>query len=333
MPSYDAILLVSYGGPEGPGDVMPFLEKVVRDKNVSPARLKKVAEHYELFGGVSPINAECRALLTAIVGELNTHGPALPVYWGNRYWHPMLAETIEQMAEDGITRALAFATSAYSSYSSCRQYLEAIEEARQHVGANAPTVDKIRAYYNHPGFVEPMVDRTAQALRELPEQRREHTPLIYTAHSLPVAMAKNCAYQRQLEETCRLVSEQLGRSRWELVYQSRSGPPSVPWLEPVLEDRLRQMASDGEQDVVIVPVGFVCEHMEIVYDLDVAARNLCEELGLNMVRGPVVGCHRRFVTMIRELINERIEENPTRLALGNHGPSSDTCPSDCCAPR
>jgi len=333
MSSYDAVLLVSYGGPEGPDEVLPFLENVVRGKGVPRERLLAVARHYELFGGVSPINAQNRALLAALVNELNAHGPALPVYWGNRCWHPMLADTVRQMAEDGVRRAVALVTSAFSSYSTCRQYLEAIELAREEVGAGAPRIDKLRVFYNHPGFIEPMAERVAAAFEEIPAERRSAAVLTYTAHSLPVSMAANCAYEQQLRESCRLISERVGRPDWQLVYQSRSGPPSRPWLEPDVRDYLRQLSRESPgADVVIVPVGFLAENMEIVYDLDVEARSVCEELGLNMVRAAVVGSHPRFVRMIRELITERMEENPNRPALGSHGPFPDVCAADCCLP-
>ena len=332
MPSsYEAVLLVSFGGPERPEDVVPFLENVVRGKDVPRQRLLAVAEHYQLFGGVSPINAQNRALLAALIEQLNAHGPPWPVYWGNRNWHPLLADTLRQMADDGVRRALAFVTSAFGSYPGCRQYVEDIERARAEVGTDAPEVDKLRLFYNHPGFIEPMAERVEAALAQIAPLQRSAARIVYTAHSIPEAMAKNCPYQSQLHEACRLVSERVGRSQWQLVYQSRSGPPSQPWLEPDLDDYLRELASDAPGcDVVIVPIGFLCEHMEVVYDLDIEARALCEELGLNMVRSAVVGCHRRFVRMIRELIGERIEEHPKRLSEGADGPYPDQCPPDCC---
>jgi ferrochelatase len=333
-PAYDAVLLVSFGGPERPQDVIPFLENVVRGRNVPRERILQLAQHYELFDGVSPINAQNRALLAALPDELTAHGLMLPVYWGNRNWHPLLSETIEQMANDGIHRALAFVTSAFSSYPGCRQYLEDIERARQQVGPAAPQIDKLRIFYNHPGYIGPMAECVEAALREIPAARRSAARIIYTAHSIPLSMARDCPYEQQLREACRLVSEQVGRSGWQLVYQSRSGPPSQPWLEPDICDYLRELgARAGGGDVVVVPIGFVCEHMEIVYDLDITARAVCEEWDLNMVRSAVVGCHPRFVQMIRELIQERIEDNPTRLALGTDGPSPDLCPPDCCLPR
>jgi len=332
--SYDAILLLSFGGPEHPDDVMPFLENVVRGKNVPRQRLEDVAKHYELFDGVSPINAQNRALLRALLAELNAQGLGLPVYWGNLHWHPMLADTLRDMAEDGVRHAVAFVTSAYSSYAGCRQYIEAIEQARREVGTEAPEVDKLRVFYNHPGFIEPMAERAAAALAEVPEEHRDAAHLVFTAHSLPVAMAEQCDYEAQLREACRLVAERVGLEKWTLAYQSRSGPPSQPWLEPLVGDWLRELAAkEPHAELVLVPIGFVCEHMEIVFDLDVEVGALCEELGLGMVRAAVVGCHPRFVRMIVELVRERLDANAPRLALGDRGPAPDVCPPGCCPPR
>lgn len=331
---YDAVLLVSFGGPENPDDVIPFLENVLRGKNVPQERMLEVAEHYYLFGGESPINSQNRALLVALVQELNAHGPQLPVYWGNRNWHPMLTETIQQMADDGVQRALAFVTSAFGSYSGCRQYQEDLQRAREEVGAEAPPIDKLRLFYNHPGFIEPLAEQVQVALEQVRAERREAAALVFTAHSIPQAMAENSPYEQQLHEACRLVAERVGRSQWQLVYQSRSGPPSQPWLEPDIKDRLRELhAAEQIQDVVVVPVGFLSEHMEVIYDLDFETGNLCDELGVNMVRAGVVGNHPRFVRMIRELILERIDPQAPRLALGAQGPSPDACPPGCCLTR
>jgi ferrochelatase len=329
---YDALLLVSFGGPEGPDDVMPFLENVLRGRNIPPERLREVAAHYEHFGGVSPINAQCRALLSALRDELEQHGPALPVYWGNRNWRPMLGDTLREMAGDGVRRSLAFVTSAYSSYSGCRQYLEDIARAREAVGDGAPVVDKLRVFYNHPGFVEPLVELVGAAFEKVPEPRRAAARLVFTAHSLPRALAATSDYQIQLEETAGLVASALERDEWNLVYQSRSGPPSQPWLEPDIVDHLRRLAAGGVHDVVVAPIGFVSDHMEVVYDLDLEARSRAIELGLNMVRAGTVGVHPRFVRMIRELVLERLTDDPVRLHLGSRGPARDVCPADCCPP-
>jgi ferrochelatase len=330
--SYDAVLVVSFGGPERAEDVLPFLGNVLQGANIPEERLREVASHYDHFGGVSPLNQQIRALLVALISELNASGPQLPVYWGNRNWHPLLSDTLAQMAEDGVSRALAFVTSAFGSYSGCRRYLEDIERARQTVGDAAPQVDKLRLFYNHPGFIEPMAEQVAAALAEVPEDRRDAARILYTAHSIPVAMARQCKYQLQLEEACRLVSARAGLSDWRLVFQSRSGPPSQPWLEPNIGDHLRQLAAEKVRDVVVVPIGFLSENMEVVFDLDVEIAALCNELRLGMVRAAVVGSQPRFVRMIRDLIVERIDGSPDRAALGSHGPSHDVCPPDCCLP-
>jgi protoporphyrin/coproporphyrin ferrochelatase len=329
--AYDALLLLSFGGPERPEDVLPFLENVLRGKRVPRERMLEVAKHYELFDGISPLNMQNRALLAALVAELNAHGPHLPVYWGNRNWHPLLTDTVQQMAEDGVRRALAFVTSAFGSYSGCRQYLENIEEARRAAGPNAPQIDKLRLFYNHPGFIEPMADRVAAALETIPAERREAARLVYAAHSIPLSMAAASPYQAQLCEACRLVSARVGRAAWDLVYQSRSGPPEQPWLEPDVDGFLkRSHETGGVRDVVLVPIGFLSEHMEVIYDLDVEIAGLCESLDINLVRAGVIGTHPRFVTMIRELIQERLDPQAPRLSLGDLGPSPDECPSDCC---
>ena len=312
---------------------MPFLENVLRGKNVPRERMLEVAEHYYHFGGKSPINEQNRQLVAALADELTANGPHLPIYWGNRNWHPMLADTLRQMKLDGIRYALAFVTSAYSSYSSCRQYREDIARAQEAIGEGAPRVDKIRAFYNHPGFIEALVDRVQHSLAKIPAGRREAAQLIFTAHSIPVAMAETSDYEKQLIETARLVGGELGRSEkeWRLVYQSRSGPPSQPWLEPDILDCLRQCKSaGGSSDVVIAPIGFVSDHMEVLFDLDEQARELCAGLGLRMVRAATVGTHPRFISMVRELIVERMDNNQERLALGPLGPRADVCAADCC---
>ena len=332
---YDAVIVISFGGPEGMDDVVPFLENVVRGRNVPPQRLQEVVEHYRQFNGVSPLNEQNRVLIAALVHELHQtrelhkQGSPLPVYWGNRNWHPLLRDAVRQMAEDGVRRALAFVTSAYSSYSSCRQYLENIAAARQEVGPSAPQIDKLRAFYNHPGFIDPMIQRTWAALDAIAPARRGAAALLFTAHSIPLAMAASCRYEEQLIEACRLVSAGVGRTEWKLSYQSRSGPPSRPWLEPDVCDALRQFKAEGIEDAVVVPIGFISDHMEVVFDLDVEAQETCAAIGLNMVRAATVGAHPSFVAMIRELIAERTDEAPRRW-LGDHGPSHDPCPADCC---
>jgi protoporphyrin/coproporphyrin ferrochelatase len=327
---YDAVLVVSFGGPQGPDDVLPFLENVLRGKNVPRQRMLDVAEHYRHFGGISPLNAQNQMLVRALQAELDAHGPRLRVYWGNRNWQPLLADTLRQMTRDGVRHALAFFTSAYSSYSSCRQYQEDIQRARQIVGPESPEVEKLRAFFNHPGFIAPMIERVRAALEQIPCDRRAATWVIYTAHSIPVAMSQSCQYVGQLKEAARLVSEGLGLSAYQLAYQSRSGPPQQLWLEPDIGDALRQLRAAGQtRDVVVVPIGFLSDHIEILWDLDTEARQLCDRLGLNMVRAATVGSHADFVHMIRELVEERVAGAPKR-ALGSMPPSHDVCPADCC---
>ena len=327
---YDALLLVSFGGPEGSDDVVPFLENVLRGRNVPAARLREVAAHYEHFGGRSPINDQCRALLAALREELDRFGPQLPVYWGNRNWHPFLADAIRRMAGDGVCRALAFVTSAFGSYSACRQYLDDIERARAALGPGAPEIHKLRAFYNHPGYVQPLVEAAAAAFDRVSASRRAAAELVFAAHSIPRSMAATSPYEAQLRETAGLVAASLGRAQWSLVYQSRSGPPGQPWLEPDVVDHLRALASAGVKDVVVSPIGFVSDHMEVLYDLDLEAKGRALELGLNMVRAATAGTHPRFVRMVRELVEERLSDAQVRLHLGSRGPAPDACAPDCC---
>jgi ferrochelatase len=332
MPNdYDAILVVSFGGPERPEDVMPFLENVLRGKNVPQERMLQVADHYQSFGGVSPINAQNRALITALREELARSGPDLPIYWGNRNWHPLLSDTLREMSDAGVKRALAFFTSAFSSYSGCRQYREDIAAAREVVGPDAPQIDKLRMFYNHPAFIEVNADNASSSLARFPESRRRDVLLLFTAHSIPMGMADNCRYEVQLREACRLVAEHLGHANYELVYQSRSGPPQQHWLEPDICDFIAERHAAGRlSDIVLLPIGFISDHMEVIYDLDTEARQLCEQLGIGFQRAQTVGVNPRFIHMIRDLIQERTSDAPDRPALGTLGPSHDVCPVDCC---
>ena len=339
--SYDALLVVSFGGPEGPDDVVPYLENVTRGRGIPRERLVEVGAHYTFFGGVSPINAQVGELLAELRDDLGAAGVDLPVYWGNRNWHPYLAETLRQMRGDGVRNAICFVTSAYASYSGCRQYRENLYDAVTEVEADglgpAPRLDKLRHYFDHPGFVEPTVDAVVAAVRAVgvPAPR-----LVFTTHSIPLSSVAASgptggAYVAQHEAVSAVLHEAVS-SRvdvspgWDLVYQSRSGAPHVPWLEPDISDHLDVLHADGVPAVVIVPIGFVSDHMEVIWDLDTVALDHARELGLPASRASTVGTDPRFVAMIRELVLERVGLLEPR-ALTTLGPSYDVCPVGCCA--
>ncbi len=321
---YDAFCLFGFGGPESNEDVMPFLRNVTAGRNVPDSRLAAVAEQYRQFGGRSPINEQNRALIRAIEADFADHGIDLPVYFGNRNWHPYIADTVQQMAGEGVRSALVFVTSAFSSYSGCRQYREDLEAAAASVGPAAPRLHKLRLFYNHPGFIDAVEDRI----------RSVHSPparLVFTAHSIPMSMVPWCDYTEQLAEMAALVANRLG-AQWDLVYQSRSGPPRVPWLEPDVNDHLETLAGEGVTDVTLVPIGFISDHMEVMYDLDDQAAGTAARLGVNLRRAPTVGTHPRFVQAIRQLVEEKIDGAP-RLFVGSAGPWPDPCPEGHCLPR
>ncbi len=336
----DALLLLSFGGPEGPGDVMPFLAHVTRGRGVPPERLAAVARHYLHFGGISPINARNRALRAALRREL----PGLPVYLGNRNWHPFVGDTVAEMARDGVGRALVLATSAYGGYSACRQYHEDIARARVATGARAPELVKLRHFYDHPLFVAAVADAVRAAYAELPASRRQRARLVFTAHSVPVAADEWAGppaeggrrYSRQVGEASRLVAAALGGVEHDVVWQSRSGPPSVPWLGPDVVDHLRALHSSGTRAVVLSPVGFVSDHMEVVWDLDVEARAVADELGMAFARADTAGSDPRFARMVAELVAEHTADAaPCRLsALPASGSGRDgtPCAPECCEP-
>jgi ferrochelatase len=337
MQPYDALLLLSFGGPEGPDDVMPFLHNVTRGRGVPEERLAEVAEHYAHFHGVSPINAANRALLTALRAELEKHGIGLPLYWGNRNWKPFVADAVRQMRSDGVRRALVFATSATASYSACRQYRDDLQQARMVAGAGAPELVKLRHFFDHPGFVEANADAVRAALDKLPAEHHDSARLVFTAHSVPTAMndwsgpRRDGLYAAQQRVTARLVAESVrgAGAEHDLVWQSRSGPPQVPWLEPDVNDDLRALASAGTRAVVVSPTGFVADHLEVVWDLDTEARKTATSLGLAFARAGTAGTHPAFVSAIRELVEEKLTGVPPRL-LGPLGICGDDCPTDCC---
>ena len=333
-PPVDALLLVSFGGPEGPGDVLPFMQNVTRGRGIPTARLEQVSRHYlEVFGGISPINAQARALKAALEAELAQRGPDLPVYWGNRNWHPFLADALTSMRDDGRRHALALVTSAFPSYSGCRQYREDWWRARAEVGPGAPLVSKLRHYWAQEGFLAPMA-RNVAATEPSPDAR-----LVFTAHSVPTAMADSSgpsdvqgAYVTTLREAAAAVVQRLdGDWQWDLVFQSRSGPPQVPWLEPDVGDHLLALHSRGVREAVMVPIGFTSDHVEVLYDLDVQAQQQVSNLeGFVAKRAATVGTDPQFVAMLRDLVVERLagQEQPTHGALATH----DRCPVGCCPP-
>ena len=328
---YDAILVLGFGGPEHPDDVMPFLENVVRGRSVPRERLLAVAEHYHHLGGKSPINDQCRALVAALQSELSAHGIELPIYWGNRNWQPLLTDVLRTMRDDGIARAAVYVTSAFSSYSGCRQYREDLEQARAALGEGAPELDKLRVFYNHPGFVDAVTDRVRAALLQLPEPARAHARLVFTAHSIPLAMAQGCDYVAQLREIAGVVAGRFALGEFDLVFQSRSGPPQVPWLEPDIGDHVRALAERGVRELVVVPMGFVSDHMEVVWDLDHEAKDIADQLGVTLVRAGTVGQHPLFIAIIRELIEEKLGTVLTRRTYDGSAPRPDTCVPGCCA--
>jgi ferrochelatase len=329
----EALLLLSFGGPEGHEDVMPFLENVTRGRGIPRERLEAVAEHYHHFGGVSPINDQNKALIAAVQAEFADAGVDLPVYWGNRNWAPYVEDTWRQMAEDGIEHAFVFATSAYASFSGCRQYHEDVARARVALASDpaapaGPTAEKLPHYFDAPGFLQANAEALAAALAQLPDDVRDAARLVATAHSIPDAMAAVAgpaggAYQAELMRAARSVVDAAAPGRsFDLVWQSRSGPPSVPWLEPDVNDHLRALAAAGEKAVVVFPIGFVSDHLEVIWDLDNEAEETAGELGLGFVRAATAGTHPAFVAAVRELVTERRAGGQPRLGTN--------CPASCC---
>ncbi|MBY5163422.1 ferrochelatase [Salsipaludibacter albus] len=333
--TYDAVLLTSFGGPEGHDEVMPFLRNVVAGRDVPDDRLAEVAEHYHANDGRSPINDQNRALVAALEDEFADRGIDLPILFGNRNWHPLLADTLRDADAAGQHRLLALVTSAYSSYSGCRQYREDLAAARDEAGVDV-AIDKVRVYFNHPGFVSAQADRVRTSLAELDPDLRTDARLVFVTHSIPLTMARHASYVAQHQEACRLVVEVLAdddevdwRGGWDLVFCSRSGPPQVPWLEPDVNDHLAALAAADTPAVVVVPVGFVSDHMEVIHDLDVEAAETADDLDLVMERAGTVGTHPDFVAGLADLVAERTTGGP-RDSLGTMGPWHDACPLDCC---
>lgn len=326
--AYDAFLLVSFGGPEKPEDVEPFLDNVLRGRPVPRERRDEVARHYLSCGGKSPINDQNRALLSALEPALSVRFPGIRLYWGNRNWHPMLADTVRRMGQDGVRRALALATSAFGSYSGCRQYREDIAAARAAVGKGAPEIEKLRLFYSHPGFIAAVTAGARQAFERIAPERRAAAGLLFTAHSIPLAMAATSPYEAQLRQASGWVATALGRDDWRLGYQSRSGPPRQPWLEPDVAAQLAAIAQEGRRDVVVVPIGFLSDHMEVVHDLDVEAREEAERLGLHMERSATPGSRPELVATIVSLVAERMTGEAPQVLPGAE--DDGNCKGDCC---
>lgn len=342
----DALLVVSFGGPEGPDDVVPFLQNVTRGRGIPEERLREVGQHYFHFGGVSPINAQNRAFVAALRDELPRQGIDLPVYWGNRNWSPYLADAIAQMRSDGVRRAMAFFTSAYSSYSGCRQYRENLAAALAEVGQGAPQIERLGPYFNHRGFVDPFVDATTDAVRGLSDAQRSGARLVFTTHSIPTSMADSSgastglvggAYVQQHRAVAALVAARVAGATgihlpWDLVYQSRSGAPHIPWLEPDIDVHLRELASSGCTAAVVVPIGFVSDHLEVLWDLDTQAAATAAEVGLPMVRVGTPGTDPRTVAMVGQLLRERLDGVPPsgRVRVGDLPAGPDRCAAGCC---
>lgn len=304
---------------------MPFLRRVVQGRGVPEARLEAVAEHYSALGGSSPQNGQMRSLRAAVAAELVQRGCSLPVYWGNRNWHPFLEDTIATMARDGVRAALALYTSPFGGFASCRQYSLSIEAAAGGLGAEGPRIHKLRAYFNHPNYVEAVSDllRSTWDMAGVPER------VIFAAHSVPASMPGLGVYTAHLMEACRLVADRANSPEWELAYQSRSGSPGQAWLEPDVCDRLRDLAGMGVRRVSLCPIGFISDNMEVIYDLDTEAVSVGAAAGIVVQRVPTVGLHGAFVGMITDLVEERLGGHP-RHTLGSFGPAPDTCPPDCC---
>ncbi|EHI14931.1 ferrochelatase [Mycolicibacterium thermoresistibile] len=315
---FDAVLLLSFGGPEGPEQVRPFLENVTRGRNVPPERLDDVAEHYLHFGGVSPLNAINRALITELEAELADRGLDLPVYFGNRNWEPYVEDTVTAMRDNGIRRAAVFTTSAWGGYSSCTQYVEDIARGRRAAGPRAPELVKLRQYFDHPLLVEMFAEAIDTAAESLPAELRSQARLVFTAHSIPVAADEQHGprlYSRQVRYAARLVAAAAGREHYDLVWQSRSGPPQIPWLEPDVGDHLGALAESGVRAVIVCPIGFVADHIEVVYDLDHELGEQAAQAGIALARAGTPNSDRRFARLAVDLIDElRLGLEPARVS-------------------
>ncbi|OUU80121.1 MAG: ferrochelatase [Gammaproteobacteria bacterium TMED78] len=327
--NYDALLVLSFGGPEGMDDVLPFLDNVLEGLNVPDRAKHAIAKRYQQFDGISPINEETRKFITALKKDLLKNNIDLPVYWGNRNWHPMLKDTFKAMQDDGVKNIITFVTSTFSSYSGCRKYREDLYVANETLGSPFK-VDKLRLGFNHPSFIEAVTSRAKDAIEGFGSFDEKETIIFFTAHSLPLSMAKNTKYVAQLKEASFLVASSLRAKNWELIFQSNNASYGEPWLEPDIEEAIKGLPSRGYKNLVIVPIGFVCDHMEVILDLDVEAKAIAKEKNINMVRANTVGDHPTYISMVTSLIQERLRGDSNRPSLGVLGPSHNYCPPDCC---
>jgi len=305
-PTYDAVLLIAFGGPMAMSEVRPFLENVTRGRRIPPERLESVVHHYELIGGGSPLNELTARQARGLEAELRAHGPVLPVYVGMRNWTPYLHETLAHMAADGVRRAVGVILSAQQNDAGWYRYERDVAAARAQVGAAAPQVDHVDEWHAHPLFIEAMSAGVIQAFAQIPAARRAATELVFTAHSIPTAMAATSPYVAQLTEGAQLVAQRVEHGRWSLAYQSRSGSPRDPWLEPDICDVVRRLGRDGARDVVVAPIGFVCDHVEVLYDLDIEARQVADEIGLHFVRASTVNDHPAFIRMLADIVRQKL---------------------------
>lgn len=341
---FDALLLLSFGGPEKMADVRPFLENVTRGRGIPPERLDEVGEHYSHFDGKSPLNDLNREIIANVEAELARQNIALPVYFGNRNWHPMAEDTAREMAADGVSSALVFATSAWGGYSGCRQYHEDIARMRAELGQSAIHFEKLRAFYDHPLFIAAFAEAVTQAFERLPEERRSKARLIFTAHSIPESADAASGppelggnlYSRQVQEAARLVAEQVGVSDFDVVWQSRSGPAHVPWLEPDIVDHVEALVGEGLQAAVVCPVGFISDHVEVAWDLDAELQDEMDHHDIVIERVATPGPTAKFTQMVVELVRERIADQPARR-LGKEpllgaACNGSPCAQNCCTP-
>lgn len=336
---FDALLVLSFGGPEGPDQVMPFLENVTRGRGIPRERLESVAEHYLHFGGVSPINGINRALIEQIERELAARGETVPVYFGNRNWEPYIEDTVARMRDDGVRRAAVFTTSAWGGYSGCVQYQEDIVRGLAAAGAGAPELDKLRQYFDHPLLIDMFADAIADAASTLPDHLRDGARLVFTAHSIPLRAASRCGpdlYRRQVEYTAGLVAAAAGYADYDQVWQSRSGPPAVPWLEPDVGDHLETLAAQGTEAVIVCPVGFVADHIEVVWDLDNELAEQASAAGVAFARAATPNASARFASLVVDLIDElRLGLPQARTGVGGVVPgyggsvNGQLCTPDC----